>query len=50
MKFILHLGPGVPASEPARAELWPIAQRTERGQQMLAEMIERAQLAEQSSD
>lgn len=47
MKFILHLGPVVPAdSNEERRALRPIAHRTDRIQAMLGEMVELAQLAE----
>src|SRR6185312_12261855 len=46
MKFILHLGPVIPATMEERERLRPIAHRTDRTQQMLAEMVEIAQLAE----
>ncbi len=49
MKFILHLGPVIPASPAEREELRPIAHRTDKVQLMLDEMIELAQLAEESS-
>jgi alkanesulfonate monooxygenase SsuD/methylene tetrahydromethanopterin reductase-like flavin-dependent oxidoreductase (luciferase family) len=48
MKFILHLGPVIPATMEERERLRPIAHRTDRTQQMLGEMIELAQLAEQT--
>jgi alkanesulfonate monooxygenase SsuD/methylene tetrahydromethanopterin reductase-like flavin-dependent oxidoreductase (luciferase family) len=48
MKFILHLGPVIPATMEERERLRPIAHRTDRTQQMLGEMVELAQLAEQS--
>jgi alkanesulfonate monooxygenase SsuD/methylene tetrahydromethanopterin reductase-like flavin-dependent oxidoreductase (luciferase family) len=46
MKFILHLGPVVPATPEERERLRPIAHRTERIQMMLAEMVELARIAE----
>ncbi|MGO9267172.1 MAG: LLM class flavin-dependent oxidoreductase [Candidatus Binataceae bacterium] len=48
MKFILHLGPVIPATMEERERLRPIAHRTDRTQQMLDEMVELAQLAEQT--
>lgn len=48
MKFILHLGPVIPATMEERESLRPIAHRTDRTQQMLDEMAELAQLAEQT--
>jgi alkanesulfonate monooxygenase SsuD/methylene tetrahydromethanopterin reductase-like flavin-dependent oxidoreductase (luciferase family) len=48
MKFILHLGPVIPATMEERERLRPIAHRTDRTQQMLDEMVELAQLAEQA--
>jgi alkanesulfonate monooxygenase SsuD/methylene tetrahydromethanopterin reductase-like flavin-dependent oxidoreductase (luciferase family) len=48
MKFILHLGPVIPATMEERERLRPIAHRTDRTQQMLEEMIAIAQLAEQT--
>jgi alkanesulfonate monooxygenase SsuD/methylene tetrahydromethanopterin reductase-like flavin-dependent oxidoreductase (luciferase family) len=48
MKFILHLGPVIPATMEERERLRPIFHRTDRTQQMLEEMIELAQLAEQT--
>ena len=47
MKFMLHLTPAVPASPGERERLRPIAHRTEKIQQMLDEMVELAQLAEE---
>ena len=47
MKFILHLGPVVPASPAEREQLRPIAHRTDKIQLMLNEMVELAQLAEE---
>ena len=47
MKFILHLGPVVPASPEERERLRPIAHRTDKIQFMLKEMVELAQLAEE---
>ena len=47
MKFILHLGPVVPASPTEREQLRPIAHRTDKIQLMLNEMVELAQLAEE---
>jgi alkanesulfonate monooxygenase SsuD/methylene tetrahydromethanopterin reductase-like flavin-dependent oxidoreductase (luciferase family) len=46
MKFMLHIVPTVPASPIERERLRPIAHRTEKIQQMLDEMVELAQLAE----
>jgi alkanesulfonate monooxygenase SsuD/methylene tetrahydromethanopterin reductase-like flavin-dependent oxidoreductase (luciferase family) len=46
MKFILHLGPVVPASPDERERLRPIAHRTDKIQLMLDEMVEIAQMAE----
>jgi alkanesulfonate monooxygenase SsuD/methylene tetrahydromethanopterin reductase-like flavin-dependent oxidoreductase (luciferase family) len=46
MKFMLHIVPTVPASPTERERLRPIAHRTEKIQQMLDEMVELAQLAE----
>jgi alkanesulfonate monooxygenase SsuD/methylene tetrahydromethanopterin reductase-like flavin-dependent oxidoreductase (luciferase family) len=46
MKFLLHLTPAVPASPIERERLRPIAHRTDKTQQMLDEMVELAQLAE----
>jgi alkanesulfonate monooxygenase SsuD/methylene tetrahydromethanopterin reductase-like flavin-dependent oxidoreductase (luciferase family) len=47
MKFMLHIVPTVPASPAERERLRPIAHRTEKIQQMLDEMVELAQLAEE---
>ena len=47
MKFILHLGPVIPASPAEREALRPIAHRTDKVQLMLDEMVELAQLAEE---
>ncbi len=47
MKFMLHLNPVVPASPDERERLRPIAHRTEKIQQMLQEMVELAQMAEE---
>jgi alkanesulfonate monooxygenase SsuD/methylene tetrahydromethanopterin reductase-like flavin-dependent oxidoreductase (luciferase family) len=47
MKFMLHLNPVVPASPEERERLRPIAHRTEKIQQMLREMVELAQMAEE---
>ncbi|MGH7839804.1 MAG: LLM class flavin-dependent oxidoreductase [Candidatus Binataceae bacterium] len=47
MKFMLHLTPAVPASPIERERLRPIAHRTDKTQQMLDEMVELAQLAEE---
>src|SRR5437868_1281140 len=47
MKFMLHLNPVVPASPEERERLRPIAHRTEKIQQMLNEMVELAQMAEE---
>ncbi len=46
MKFMLHIVPTVPASPIERERLRPIAHRTDKIQQMLDEMVELAQLAE----
>ena len=46
MKFMLHLNPVVPASPVERERLRPIAHRTEKIQQMLQEMVELTQMAE----
>ena len=46
MKFMLHLNPVVPASPEERERLRPIAHRTEKIQQMLREMVQLAQMAE----
>lgn len=46
MKFMLHINPVVPASPQERERLRPIAHRTEKIQQMLQEMVELAQMAE----
>jgi alkanesulfonate monooxygenase SsuD/methylene tetrahydromethanopterin reductase-like flavin-dependent oxidoreductase (luciferase family) len=46
MKFMLHLNPVVPASPEQRERLRPIAHRTEKIQQMLREMVELTQMAE----
>ena len=46
MKFILHIGPVIPASPAEREELRPIFHRTDKVQLMLDEMVELAQLAE----
>ena len=48
MKFILHIGPVIPASTNEREELRPIFHRTDKVQLMLNEMIELARLAEDS--
>jgi alkanesulfonate monooxygenase SsuD/methylene tetrahydromethanopterin reductase-like flavin-dependent oxidoreductase (luciferase family) len=47
MKFMLHITPAVPASPIERERLRPIAHRTDKTQQMLGEMVELAQLAEE---
>jgi alkanesulfonate monooxygenase SsuD/methylene tetrahydromethanopterin reductase-like flavin-dependent oxidoreductase (luciferase family) len=47
MKFMLHLTPAVPASPIERERLRPIAHRTDKTQQMIDEMVELAQLAEE---
>ena len=47
MKFMLHLNPVVPASPVERERLRPIAHRTEKIQQMLQEMVELTQMAEE---
>jgi len=44
---MLHLNPVVPASPEERERLRPIAHRTEKIQQMLREMVELAQMAEE---
>ncbi|MGH7966884.1 MAG: LLM class flavin-dependent oxidoreductase [Candidatus Binatia bacterium] len=46
MKFMLHLIPAVPASPSERERLRPIAHRTDKTQQMLHEMVDLAQMAE----
>lgn len=46
MKFMFMLTPAVPASPVERERLRPIAHRTEKIQQMLDEMVELAQMAE----
>jgi alkanesulfonate monooxygenase SsuD/methylene tetrahydromethanopterin reductase-like flavin-dependent oxidoreductase (luciferase family) len=46
MKFMLQIVPTVPASPAERERLRPIAHRTEKIQQMLDEMVDLAQLAE----
>lgn len=46
MKFMLHINPVVPASPQERERLRPIAHRTEKIQQMLQEMVELTQMAE----
>jgi len=48
MKFMLHIVPTVPASPIERERLRPIAHRTDKIQQMLDEMVELAQLAEET--
>lgn len=48
MKFILHMGPAVPATMEERERLRPIAHRTDKIQQMLDEMVAVAQLAEET--
>ena len=48
MKFMLHIVPTVPASPIERERLRPIAHRTEKIQQMLDEMVELAELAEET--
>src|SRR6266852_7441490 len=48
MKFMLHVVPTVPASPIERERLRPIAHRTEKIQQMLDEMVDVAQLAEET--
>lgn len=47
MKFMLHLNPVVPASPEERERLRPIAHRTDKIQQMLKEMVELAQMADE---
>lgn len=47
MKFILHINPVVPASPEERERLRPIAHRTDKIQEMLAEMTELTQMAEE---
>jgi alkanesulfonate monooxygenase SsuD/methylene tetrahydromethanopterin reductase-like flavin-dependent oxidoreductase (luciferase family) len=47
MKFMLHINPVVPASPNERERLRPIAHRTEKIQQMLQEMVELTQMAEE---
>lgn len=47
MKFMLHINPVVPASPTERERLRPIAHRTEKIQQLLHEMVELTQMAEE---
>lgn len=47
MKFAIHLLPGYPATLEERERLRPIAHRTDKTQQMLDEMLELTQLAEE---
>ncbi len=47
MKFMLHINPVVPASPTERERLRPIAHRTDKVQQMLQEMLELTQMAEE---
>jgi len=47
MKFMLHPNPVVPASPAERERLRPIAHRTDKIQQMLREMVELTQMAEE---
>src|SRR5581483_4377092 len=47
MKFMLHINPVVPASPQERERLRPIAHRTDKIQQMLQEMVELTQMAEE---
>lgn len=47
MKFMLHINPVVPASPNERERLRPIAHRTDKIQQMLQEMVELTQMAEE---
>jgi len=47
MKFMLHINPVVPASPQERERLRPIAHRTDKIQQMLQEMTELTQMAEE---
>ena len=47
MKFMLHINPVVPASPEERERLRPIAHRTDKIQEMLAEMTELTQMAEE---
>lgn len=46
MKFMLHLTPVVPATPAERERLAPIAHRTDKTQEMLEEMVDLAQFAE----
>jgi alkanesulfonate monooxygenase SsuD/methylene tetrahydromethanopterin reductase-like flavin-dependent oxidoreductase (luciferase family) len=48
MRFMLHIVPTVPASPIERERMRPIAHRTDKIQQMLDEMVELAQLAEET--
>ena len=47
MKFMLHINPVVPASPEERERLRPIAHRTEKIQELLQEMTELTQMAEE---
>ena len=47
MKFMLHLTPVVPATPEERERLAPIAHRTDKTQEMLEEMVDLAQFAEE---
>ncbi len=46
MKFIIHLGPVVPATPEEREQLRPIAHRTDKVQRMLDEMVDLARMAD----
>ncbi len=47
MKFMLHLTPVIPATPEERERLAPIAHRTDKTQEMLEEMVDLAQFAEE---
>ena len=47
MRFMYHLVPTIPATPQERERLAPIAHRTDKTQEMLEEMIDLAQLAEE---
>ena len=47
MKFMLHQTPVIPATPEERERLAPIAHRTDKTQEMLEEMVDLAQLAEE---
>ena len=49
MKFMLHLTPVVPATPEERERLAPIAHRTDKTQEMLEEMVDLAQFAEEAA-